>query len=253
MTQNVTVESKEDAGVRVVSAKSANYGLSISDGTILADATGGAFTLTLPAAAGSINKIFNLIKIDASANAVTIDGDGGEFIDGVTTTTLDRRFQSVQIQSDGTSWFTISGRHMIDSVVRLHTGNGYGSSNTKIKRFTTVVENLGNAITYADSATDGSSFTINEKSVYHISYTSSASAASTGGLSVNSAELTTNMSSLTNVVDRLASETHGGAQYTTSLAWAGVLYQGDIVRPHNDGSSGTGSRESFTITKIGRL
>ena len=39
--------------------------------------------------------------------------------------------------------------------VRLEVGNGSGSTNTKIRRFTTAVTNTGTAMTYADSATLG--------------------------------------------------------------------------------------------------
>ena len=54
------------------------------------------------------------------------------------------------------------------SMVRLNTSNGYGSTNTVIKRYTNVVTNQGVDITYADSATLGASFTINTAGVYAI-------------------------------------------------------------------------------------
>ena len=51
------------------------------------------------------------------------------------------------------------------SYVRLNTANGYGSTNTKIRRFTNIVNNVGTDITYADSATLGNTFTINANGV----------------------------------------------------------------------------------------
>ena len=147
--------------------------------------------------------------------------------------------------------FIAYNTHSKNSMIKIHTGNGYGSTNTVIKRFLTVETSTGTAITYADSSTLGSTFTINETGIYHISYTGASGAISTTGISLNSTELTTAMNGLVNVEDRLASETNGGNQYTVSLSWAGILQKGDIVRPHNDGSSGTETRESFAITRIG--
>jgi len=46
------------------------------------------------------------------------------------------------------------------SQIRLNTPNGYGSTNTKIRRFLNVVENQCPDVTYADSATLGASFTV---------------------------------------------------------------------------------------------
>lgn len=53
----------------------------------------------------------------------------------------------------------------VNSVVDVHTGNGHGSSNAN-RRFSTVLTNRGDAITYADSSTDGASWTINEDGIY---------------------------------------------------------------------------------------
>jgi hypothetical protein len=39
-----------------------------------------------------------------------------------------------------------------DNEVIVHTGNGYGSTNTKIRRFTTIDQNVGSSITYAQIA-----------------------------------------------------------------------------------------------------
>ena len=54
----------------------------------------------------------------------------------------------------------------VDSMVRLQSTNGHGATNTKIRRFSNVVEIRGASIGYKDSATDGASFTIKESGVY---------------------------------------------------------------------------------------
>lgn len=75
--------------------------------TILVDATGGAKTINLPAAASHTYRIYNIKKIDASGNAVTIDGAGAETIDGAATQVIAAQYDSYTIQSDGTEWWII--------------------------------------------------------------------------------------------------------------------------------------------------
>lgn len=55
-----------------------------------------------------------------------------------------------------------------DHCVWVHTGNGFGSTNTKHRRYTTAKTNVGTAITYADSATNGATFAINEAGLYEM-------------------------------------------------------------------------------------
>ena len=68
------------------------------------------------------------------------------------------------------------GMESARSQIRVHTGTGFGSVNAN-RRFTTILQNLGSAITYADSATDGASFTINEDGVYAMDWVEIASGA----------------------------------------------------------------------------
>jgi hypothetical protein len=79
-----------------------------NNSTLLCNATGGAFTVTLPVAAAHPGRVFTIKKIDASVNAVTIDGDGAETIDGAATYALTAQWQSVVLQCNGTSWFVLS-------------------------------------------------------------------------------------------------------------------------------------------------
>lgn len=84
--------------------KTGAYTATASDYTILCNAVGGAFTITLPAAASHTGRIYNIKKIDSSANAVTVDGNGGETIDGGVTAILTVQYESITIQSDGSNW-----------------------------------------------------------------------------------------------------------------------------------------------------
>jgi hypothetical protein len=143
-----------------------------------------------------------------------------------------------------------NSRNAENSMIRLHTGNGYGSTNTKIRRFSTEVSNLGNAITYADSATDGASFTINEDGVYYISHTDGNIAfAGRTGISLNSTQLTTNIE-LTNTADIIGNVVCVSSN-VGECTFSGQLYKGDIVRPHDYGGNDHTTQANFTISKIG--
>jgi hypothetical protein len=85
-------------------SKTENYTATNSDHVILCDASGGAFTITLPAAGGVTGIIYHIKKIDSSANAVTIDGNSAETIDGDLTIDLALQYESVMIVCDGSNW-----------------------------------------------------------------------------------------------------------------------------------------------------
>ena len=78
--------------------------LDVTHYTVLGDASGAAFTITLPTAAGITGRMYNVKKTDSSANAVTVDAAGSETIDGALTQSLATQYQTITIQSDGTNW-----------------------------------------------------------------------------------------------------------------------------------------------------
>ena len=87
-------------------SQTGSYTLDVADFLVECDATGGAFTVTLPSAASSgfKNKVFIVKKTDSGSNAITIDPNSTETIDGASTVTLDRQFQTIMLMSDGTNW-----------------------------------------------------------------------------------------------------------------------------------------------------
>ncbi len=50
---------------------------------------------------------YTIKKTDVSANAVTIDGNGAETIDGATTQSLPAQYDSMEVVTNGTEWFII--------------------------------------------------------------------------------------------------------------------------------------------------
>lgn len=92
----------------------------------LCDASSAAFTLTLPAAASNTGKIYRIKKTDSSGNAVTVDGNASETIDGETTYLVTVQNGFVDIVSDGTNWQIINrgGRRIETKYVAGDTTDG---------------------------------------------------------------------------------------------------------------------------------
>jgi len=71
------------------------------------DATGGAKVITLPTAIGIVGRVYIIRRVNSGGNAVTVDGDGSETINGSTTHALTAQNQTVSIMSDGTNWMIV--------------------------------------------------------------------------------------------------------------------------------------------------
>lgn len=143
---------------------------------------------------------------------------------------------------------------VIDSEVCVDSGNGHGSTNTKVRRYSNIRKNTGTAITYADSSTNGASFTINEAGVYGISQSDAISAgAALCGITVNGSALTTNLSNPLTYAQGLRAAGQSLASGWSTCAVTLNLAVGDVVRPHDNGTNDvTNSQVMFTITQISK-
>lgn len=63
-----------------------------------------AITITLPTAVGREGKVYEIHKNSANGHGVTVDGDGSETIEGLTTWPMYTWHDFVRIISDGTNW-----------------------------------------------------------------------------------------------------------------------------------------------------
>lgn len=77
------------------------------DGSLYAaNATGGGFLITLPAAADAGNGFeWSAIKVDSTSNTVTVDGNGSETINGNLDYTLSQQWATVTLRCDGSEWY----------------------------------------------------------------------------------------------------------------------------------------------------
>lgn len=83
------------------------YTLLSEVGYLRCNAVGGAMTVNLPAAIGK-GRLVTIKKIDSSANAVTIDGNSSETIDGATTYSLAAQYDVVQMIDAATGVWEIT-------------------------------------------------------------------------------------------------------------------------------------------------
>lgn len=91
-----------------VVAVTADYTALDQDLVVLANATSGVITVTLPTAKGREGRRIIVKKTDASGNAVTIDANGSETIDGATTVPLSSQYATREMVSDLTNWHVVS-------------------------------------------------------------------------------------------------------------------------------------------------
>ena len=135
----------------------------------------------------------------------------------------------------------------------LDTGNGHGSTNTKIRRWTNTTKSNGKALFYSDSGTAGGTVTIMAAGIYAINYQDSYSAGvSYYGLSLNSTELTTDINNITmaDALGFIRASNSGGTQLHM-VSWTGFLAGGDVIRAHTDGNPDGGGIASLRIERIG--
>lgn len=241
----------ESGSALSVTSKTTTYTATTADDVILADTSGGAWTLTLPTAVGNSGKTFIIRKTDSSSNVLTIDGNSSETIDGLTTRAVTKQGDYIEIISDNSNWVSI--KDFLTTQIRLYGNNGYGSTNTRIRRFSSTTENVGDAVTYADSAANGGSFTINIAGMYSINYSDTFSANTSLGLSLNSSQLTTDVYDIT-PADRLIISYCSTGNGSCSVHWTGWLDAGDVVRAHATTTSAGVLPNicSFTINKINK-
>lgn len=238
-----------DFSAPIRSARTSNTLLGVSDIGKVIDITSGTFSQTFAAAATLGAGWFVWLK-NTGTGTITLDPNASETIDGAATkvATQDAIYM---IFCDGSNLFTLSASAAnIDHHVCVTTGNGHGSTNTKIRRFSATKSSSGSAITYADSATLGATFTINHTGLYSIAYQDAGPSDVDKGVSVNSSQLTTDIQSIT-AADIVVYHLQAGG-FSDPVTVIARLSAGDVIRPHTDGTPNSTSalRSAFRITKI---
>jgi hypothetical protein len=92
------------AAAPVVTTVTGATTLSDSNDYVVANAAGGAFTVTLPTAVGRTGKGFVVKRLNSGANNVTVGTTSSQTIDGATTRVLTSQYELVGVISDGSNW-----------------------------------------------------------------------------------------------------------------------------------------------------
>jgi hypothetical protein len=133
----------------------------------------------------------------------------------------------------------------------VHTGNGHGSTSTRVRRFSTIVTETG-SIDRLDSALQGTRFEITESGLYWLQYVDRIVAGSAYvGISLDSVQpVTTGITSIA-VAERIAF-TNAGTGLWAMVSTLIYLNSGSIVRPHDEGTNDDASAvTSFWARRIG--
>jgi len=137
------------------------------------------------------------------------------------------------------------------SIVRVYFPNGYGSTNTKIARFSSVANAQGPDITYADSATLGGSFTVNNPGIYSMTLFASGPAGMHLGISRNTTQPTVDIFALTNALEAVATASVPLVNYQATASQVMPLNAGDVIRVHTDAQAlNTNNFVQFQMTRI---
>jgi len=225
------------------------------DGTFICDTSSGNLDIVIPTLAANQNRDLEFIH-QTGGNTLNIDGEGAETIDGLTDIDLPKQGDRLKIKGTTSEWAITEER--ISCQLRLNTYAGYGSTDNQIMRFTNSVDNYGNIFienhsTGYNSNAEGLEITINKSGQYSFAFNGSPSASTLDvGLSLNSAQLTTSITSIT-VTDRLGSiRSISTSNQHSQCAWSGYLEKNDVIRAHTSGVAATQSTWClFTATYMG--
>ena len=248
------------AGASVVrSARTTNTILAAADNGTLIDITSGTFSQTFTDAT-TLGSGWWCYYRNSGTDVVTLDPAAAELIDGATTLIMypgDVRL----VQCTGTAFTTVRIEAGIgNNCAMLETGNGYGTTDLYTRRYVTIKQNTGTAITYADSAANGTTFTINEPGIYILTQVDRNTTGPVAiGMTVNASagELSgagspVNVSSAHSIgfVNNMDTANGWATLTATYLAAAG-----DIIRPHgSNNANSTSTREAtFSIRKIAHV
>lgn len=227
-----TASTNANLGVKT---KTANYTLLGTDDIIVADNTGGGFTLTLPDCASNSGHSFRILIKSSSGSQVGVARAGSDTINNQAASypLTSQNDVTTIFSTGGTDWQVMS--QCRNNYILVSTGNGYGSTTgTKWRRWTTTVASAGSDITYADSGTAGGSFTIVQSGMYGIVRSDFAAGAGQLGLSLNSSQGTTNITSATSSTI-LGITNNPAASVLAQVSAFLHLSVGDVVRGHDAG------------------
>lgn len=109
-------------------SKSTTYTALTSDNIIECDTSGAGFSVNLYPASGNAGRVLTFKMVGTGTNALTVDPNASETIDGVTTTTLNTQYESLTIACNGSNWSILDRRCITELVAYTPTFTGFGTA-----------------------------------------------------------------------------------------------------------------------------
>jgi hypothetical protein len=124
-----------------VTAKTTTYTATTSDDVITVSSAS-PWTLTLYAASGNSGKVLRIKKTSSDLNAVTIDANASETIDGALTTTINTQYEELTIVCDGSNWHILERMATTPWVTYVPALTGFGTPSGQAFKSRRVGQNL---------------------------------------------------------------------------------------------------------------
>lgn len=93
-----------------ISTKTASYTIEEKVSYVRGDATAGAISITVPPAAQRDGQRKTVVKIDSSANAVTVSRSSSDTFSGATSIALSEQWDAVSLRSNGNAGWEVTSR-----------------------------------------------------------------------------------------------------------------------------------------------
>jgi hypothetical protein len=187
---------------------------------------------------------------DASAGLVSSAGNDGTLV--LQSGAAGSKVNALSFAADGTPTLIKQPVVPAQSMVRVNTANGYGSTNTVVRKFTNVTNGVNGAViqgtdvTLANDAALGASFTVNTNGVYAIAWNDQLSASSFMAITLNDTAIGTASS-------MLSAGSNSAANFPGSVSWTGYLAAGSVIRCVVGSSPASGTSTTyvqFTMTRV---
>ena len=94
-------------GITALTSASSPYTVTASDQYLRVDTSSGAVTINLPAKASSDGRQLTVKKVTLDDNAITLDGNSTDTIDGAATQTIYGQYEGLTIRCDATAGWDI--------------------------------------------------------------------------------------------------------------------------------------------------
>lgn len=135
--------------------------------------------------------------------------------------------------------------------ITVTQGNGHGATKTNWRRWSVLKPQVGTCATYADSAANGGSFTINTTAVYTACANDGGTSVPVFGIVVNGTAGSTAINTPITFAQGLRTISNAASSANTGTCWTGILTAGDVLNEQTNGNTNySDDTVQFALTQI---